>query len=272
MRTPTTRRELADLFDAEASPQARAWLADATAHVAGHPARLDVLFASAARNSGREKLSDHWHTDEAARVLLLTAKTTWGPEPAINLYQQGTADERLAVLLALDVAETADSSLLALTRDALRSNDTRLITAALGSFAARGLETSEFRQAVLKCVFCAVPFSEISGLTDPDDATSSDPGDAAPSDPGDAARSVPGEAAPSRPNRADAELARMLAAFARERVAAGRTVPDDIWPILLRFPDAVADSGLLAEPSAADPIRGAAARQALDSYHRREKR
>jgi hypothetical protein len=248
MKGATTRPRLAELFDATASRQARTWLTDATAQAAERPERIDVLFASAARACGREALSESLRTDTAARVLLLTEPTAWGNEPALRLYEHGTADERLAVLLALDIAATTDPSLLTLTRDALRSNDTRLITAALGPFAAQHLQAPEFRQAVLKCAFCGVPFDGIAGLSDP------------------------GEATHPAPDRADTELARVLAGFARERVAAGRTVPDDIWPVLRRFPDTVADSGLLDELSAPDALRAAAARQALDSYHRREKR
>lgn len=256
MRALTTRRELAGLFTAEAWPTAQAWLADATAQAAARPAALDVLFASAARACGRDPLSELWRTDTSARVLLLTGPAVWEPEAARRLYQHGTADERRAVLLALDVAEAPDPSLLALTRDALRTHDTRLISTALGPFAARHLAAAEFRQAVLKCVFCGVPLDEIAGLDGLDGRTGPD-------------RS--GEP-PTTPDRADAELARMLAGFARERVAAGRAVPDGVWPVLRRFPAVVAGSGLPDEPSAADPIRAAAARQALDSHHRREKR
>jgi len=203
-------------------------------------------------------LSDLWRTDMAARVLLLTGPRSRGPEPMLRLYRHGTTDERLAVLLALDIAEDADASLVALNQEALRSNDTRLIAAALGTFAARWLGAEEFRQAVLKCAFCGVPFRQIAGLPDPKDAEQGE--------------SEYGESEHCESDRADAALAGMLATFARERVAAGRDVPDDVWPVLRRFPGAVAESGLLAEPSAPDPLRAAAARRALDSYHRPEGR
>jgi hypothetical protein len=248
MRATITRVGLVELFDSEASTRARSWLADAAERIVARPELLDIRFAAAARGCGRAALSDVWHCDTAARVLLLTDPAIWGPQSASRLYEHGTAEERRAVLLALDVADDADESLLALTRDALRGNDTRLITAALGTFAAGRLDPAAFRQAVLKCVFCGVPFEDIAGLANPVDGPS------------------------TCTDRADPELARMLAGFTRERIAAGRAVPDDVWPLLRRFPSVVADSGLLAEPSAADPVRAAAARHALNSYHPQDER
>ncbi len=134
---------------------------------------------------------------DAARVLLLHAA---GPEPdtLARLYAQGTADERRAVLLALphldpppDTAPT-----LALVEDALRTNDTRLIAAALGPWAAAHLPAPQWRQGVLKCLFTGVPLRVVAGL--------------------------------EHRAAADSELARMLQDYARERSAAGRPVPDDL--------------------------------------------
>ena len=88
---------------------------------------------------------------------------------------------------------------------------------------------------MLKCVFHEIPLDRIHGL----------------------------------PARADAELARMLADFAHERVAAGRDVPADIWPVVRPFPaaDRLAD-GLTAETRAAAPERREAAERALTALHR----
>jgi hypothetical protein len=114
-------------------------------------------------------------------------------------------------------------------RDALRGNDTRLIAAALGPYAAQRLDDAGYRHAVLKCVFLGIPLSVVSGLA----------------------------------RRADPELARMLADFARERAAAGRDVPADVWPLLARYPAAVAAAGLREELNSPDELRQAAARRAL---------
>ncbi|MFJ6956359.1 EboA domain-containing protein, partial [Micromonospora aurantiaca (nom. illeg.)] len=87
-----------------------------------------------------------------------------------------------------------------LLHDAIRTNDTRLVAAALGPYA-RHLEQATWRQAVLKCVFTGVPLAVVDGL----------------------------------PERADGELARMLAAFAAERHAAGRDMPADATDVLRRL-------------------------------------
>jgi hypothetical protein len=84
-----------------------------------------------------------------------------------------------------------------LPQDAIRTNDTRLVAAALGPYAAH-LDPPAWRQAVLKCVFMGVPLSVVDGLDE----------------------------------RADAELAGMLASFAEERRAAGRDVPADALAVL----------------------------------------
>ncbi|MFJ4180613.1 EboA domain-containing protein, partial [Streptomyces sp. NPDC089733] len=114
-------------------------------------------------------------------------------------YEQGTAAERRAVLLTLhrlDLGPTA----LPLVEDALRTNDTRLITAAVGPYAATHLDPHHWRHAVLKCLFTEVPVAAVDGL--------------------------------ARRARGDAELARMLGDFAAERIAAGRSVPADLTRVL----------------------------------------
>ena len=89
---------------------------------------------------------------------------------------------------------------LPIVEDALRTNDTRLVAAALGPYAARHLDDHNWRHAILKCLFTGVPVDAVAGL-------------------------------PMRA-RADAELARMLADYADERTAAGRPVPDDLHHVL----------------------------------------
>jgi hypothetical protein len=106
------------------------------------------------------------------------------------------------VLRALPLLPVGDGA-LPLVRDALRTNDTRLIAAALGDYATDHLDAETYRQGVLKCVFTGIPLAALPGL----------------------------------PGRADVRLARMLAAFAHERTAAGREVPADIRPVLADFPD-----------------------------------
>ncbi|GAA2626456.1 EboA domain-containing protein [Streptomyces axinellae] len=134
---------------------------------------------------------------DAARVLLLHAAAP-GTDTVVRLYTQGTADERRAVVLALPHLDPAPDTAptLALVEDALRTNDTRLIAAALGPWSAAHLPTPQWRQGVLKCLFTGVPLRAVAGL--------------------------------EHRAAADPELARMLQDYARERSAAGRAVPADL--------------------------------------------
>jgi hypothetical protein len=113
-----------------------------------------------------------------------------------ELYRYGDAAEKRAVLKALPLLPIGGDA-VPLLQDAIRTNDTRLVAAALGPYAAH-LDPPAWRQAVLKCVFMGVPLSVVDGLDE----------------------------------RADAELAGMLASFAEERRAAGRDVPADALAVL----------------------------------------
>ncbi|WP_203614099.1 EboA domain-containing protein [Streptomyces sp. SID13726] len=184
---------------------ARTWLDGAAAAVAADAAAIRRLFPAVRSHCGRSRLDAHWSVDEAARAVLLTALPLRGAALAGEvgpLYRFGDPAEQRAVLRTLPLLDL-DALALPLVREALRGNDTTLIEAALGPYADRHLPDPEFRQAVLKCVFCEIPLDRVHGLT----------------------------------GRADRELARMLADFAHERLAAGRPVPTDVRPVLHAFPD-----------------------------------
>ncbi|BBJ40009.1 hypothetical protein SSPO_027270 [Streptomyces antimycoticus] len=171
------------------------------------PARWELDFASAGRHvrSARPAPDDPTPQDlphdlpDAARILLLHAADADAPTAA-RLYAQGTGAERRAVLLALPHLRLDASDAVPLVEDALRTNDTRLVAAAVGPYAARHLSPHSWRQAVLKCLFTGVPLTAV--------------------------------AAWERRARGDAELARMLTDYARERTAAGRPVPADLDRVL----------------------------------------
>ena len=193
-----------------------AWLASALSQLAANPAAIAVLFPAASRRCGRAALPAAgpelagWTIDDAARVLLLTAVPL--PGPALSgelaaLYRYGDAAEKRAVLRALPRLDIGDGA-VGLLADAIRTNDPRLVAAALGPYA-RHLDDQAWRQAVLKCVFMEIPLSAVAGLR----------------------------------ARADGELARMLAALADERQAAGRTIPADATVLLTQL-----TSGLLTGP------------------------
>ncbi|MEU5343559.1 EboA domain-containing protein [Streptomyces sp. NPDC020766] len=176
---------------------ARAWLDQALDEAAAHPGAhgpisvWELRIAEAGRRCGPEHA-------EAARVLLLHAARADATTLA-RVYRQGTADERRAVLQALPHLVPGPDA-LPIVEDALRTNDTRLVAAAVGPYAALHLDAHSWRHAVLKCLFTGVPVEAVADLP--------------------------------RRARADAELARMLADYADERTAAGRPVPQDLHHVL----------------------------------------
>ncbi|MFJ6612460.1 EboA domain-containing protein [Streptomyces sp. NPDC091289] len=228
-----SRKEL----DAELGGVARAWLDEALAEAAHDAARTEATpdapdapgaeatgpstsppwelrYAAAGRHCGLE------HADSVRSLLLVEARAPLSS--VTRLYEQGTAAERRAVLLTLhrlDLGATA----LPLVEDALRANDTRLVSAAVGPYAADHLDPHAWRHAVLKCLFTEVPVAAVARLADR--------------------------------AHGDAELARMLDDFAAERTAAGRTVPEDLRTVLghALALTAPADEGAHQAPPTAAP-------------------
>lgn len=167
---------------------ARLWLAGARQEP------LATSFPSAARKVGHERLSSAWTTDQAVRALLFVGAPA---DEVLAIYRYGDAAEKLAVLHALSVADVADAlqdQAVPIIEDALRTNDKRLVAAALGPYATQHLPQHAFRHAVLKCVFADIPLAVVDGL----------------------------------PKRVDPELIRMMTDFAAERSAAGRAIPTDL--------------------------------------------
>ncbi|MFF9200936.1 EboA domain-containing protein [Streptomyces sp. NPDC014986] len=187
------RRRLTERLDGAA----RAWLDQALDEARAHPGTRgpvpvwELRLAEAGRRCGPA------HAD-AARVLVLHAAHA-DADTLTRVYSQGTADERRAVLHALTHCVTGPDA-LPLVEDALRTNDTRLVAAALGPYAARHLDAHAWRHAVLKCLFTGVGLDHVADL--------------------------------ARRARGDGELARMLADYAEERTAAGRPVPEDLHRVL----------------------------------------
>lgn len=179
------------------------WLAGAEAGVRADPDTIGRFFAQADRRLGREPLPDrpHWTAGQAGRALLLAALLVEPDrvERITAVYAQGDAAERLAVLKALPLLPIGAAA-VPLLHDALRTNDTRLVAAALGPYATH-LDLATWRQGVIKCVFMGLPLSHVDDLDE----------------------------------RADADLAAMLAALAEERIAAGRTMPADAVALLDRL-------------------------------------
>ncbi|CAM5352420.1 EboA domain-containing protein [Streptomyces canus] len=176
---------------------ARTWLDRALHEAAAHPGAHGPISVWELRlaEAGRRCVPEH---ADAVRILILHAARA-DTDALTRVYAQGTAAERRAVLHALPHLVSGPEA-LPLVEDALRTNDTRLLAAAVGPYAARHLDTHHWRHAVLKCLFTGVPVAEVADL--------------------------------HRRAHADAELARMLGDYAAERTAAGRPVPEDLRRVL----------------------------------------
>ena len=158
-----------------------------------------------------------WGTDELGRALLLLAATEGRPPGLLagvleDLYRKGEMREQQALLRALAYLP-APEAWAGLAAEAVRSNVISLLEALAcdNPFPAAYMDGLAFNQLVMKAVFNGLSLARIRGLR----------------------------------KRADEELRRMARAFARERQAAGRTVPQDLGLI---------DLGLI-DPPPIDPDR-----------------
>lgn len=187
------------------------WTATAVKEVTAEPQRIVTLFPAAGRAVGRAPVDPeadplglrHGTVDDRARAELVCALLAALPAAAAatqlaDLYRYGDDAERRGVLRGLNAASDVSPEVatvgVELVADALRTNDPRLVAAALGPFAAAHLDEHGWRHGVLKALFMEIPLEVVADLD----------------------------------RRADAELTRMAAALIAERQAAGRTVSDDM--------------------------------------------
>lgn len=186
--------------------EARARLDERARQVAADPRRIRVLFPAAAREVARTPVSTdpgapRLEDDVRGRLLDVLAEALHDAEAVSaevhDLYRFGDGDERRAVLRSLHRLGLGDRA-EDLVHDALRTNDPRLVAAALGPYGATVLDDDAWRQGVLKCLFVGVPLAVVADLD----------------------------------RRLDDELAQMVASYAEEREAAGRDVPADARMIL----------------------------------------
>jgi hypothetical protein len=187
------------------------WLVDAEQRIRRDPSAVHTLFPAAGRMVGRRCVHEsdpdgfvHGTVEDHARVVLLAVLAEVVPPSRLafevgELYRYGDRAERRGVLRGLPVLPDPCLALgLSLVADALRTNDSHLIAAALGPFAAAHLDLHQWRHGVLKCLFVGVPVAAVADLR----------------------------------RRGDAELARMVADYAAERRAAGRDVGADALTLL----------------------------------------
>ncbi|GAB3553394.1 hypothetical protein GCM10027404_25730 [Arthrobacter tumbae] len=216
-------RSIAALRDAwtesGTSRESERWLQESTTAIAADPSALTTIFAQAGRRLGRMPLRPDADptgalfgtTSDSARGRLLGRLGELLPPEELALalsalYDGGDSAERRGVLRGLAALATRSPKLpdvvvnagLRLTSEALRTNESGLVAAAVGPFAAAHLDQHSWRHAVLKLVFMGVSLSAVTDLQE----------------------------------RADDELARMAGDFAAERTAAGRPVTDDVTLLL----------------------------------------
>jgi hypothetical protein len=229
-------KDLSAALEGRATPEGLDWLRETSAAVAADPAVLRAKFPMVGRKVGREPLEPGadpadvhaWTIDDAARTLLLVAAGEGAEAELAELYRYGDAAERRGILRALPYLDIGDRGLY-LVDDAIRTNDTRLIAAALGPYATEHLSDAQYDQAVLKCVFVGVPVTPLDGI----------------------------------PSRVTPDGARMLGAFVHERVAAGRDVPAEVWTVIDRYPPAEEIAAIEHERESEFEDRRAAAERAL---------
>ena len=241
MREPTLDeldRRLCSRLDAAG----QRWLDEARQQVPRNPCALLRCFSAAGRRIGRGPLDANadetdpwvWRVEDAGRTLLLAAAEPRTVGLLEDLYCHGDAGERRGVLRSLAVLGSGVEAVW-IVEDAIRSNDVRLITAALGSYAVAHLSDHAFAHAVLKCVFLGIPLTGVAHAVDV---------------------------------RATPELSRMLAAYVHERIAAGRDVPGDVWAWIDRHPPIAELRAIEAELEHPVEDRRRAARAALESRRR----
>jgi hypothetical protein len=156
--------------------------------------------------------SGDWCMDEAGRaLLLLTAARYGGASPAriaeavADLFARGELREQQALLRTLAHLPEPDRY-VALAAEAVRSNALTVLEALAcdNPFPARHMPDLAFNQMIMKAIFNGLPLRRVVALAE----------------------------------RTNAELQRMVAAYASERRAAGRVVPADVDLILGGTPNA----------------------------------
>jgi hypothetical protein len=195
------------------------------------PGPEELAEAAAARPGWQPR---GWSCDQAARALLLLSHRQAGPVAFGRALDRLAAAAELRELVCLYQALPLlpwPERHRARAAEGLRSSITPVFEAVAlhNPYPAEALEEGAWNQLVLKAVFLGSPLPAIAGLD----------------------------------RRANPALAAMLVDYARERRAAGRPVPHELWRLVGPFADARAVAALrhaLADP---DPRQQRAAALAL---------
>jgi hypothetical protein len=211
-------RAILDRLLISAAPEAAAWLREGMAFLSDQGADEEQLarrFAAARRRLGTDPLEEPfpvldtacgeirlrgWTLGDAGRAcLLLTAveRMEQGWQDLVGrLFRSGDESERASLTRMLCLLPEP-RALLGLALEVGRTNSLRLYAALVldNPYPASCYEQHAFNQVVLKSLFTGLPIGRIVGLK----------------------------------GRANPELSRMCEEYRDERVAAGRSVPRDIW-------------------------------------------
>lgn len=212
---------IVELLSGRLSSDGATWLREALGEVERNREALAPRWSGAARRLGRAPLAvtdaeaatlraggafvpEGWGADECGRVLLLLA--AMGAIPAAEqvavveeIYRTGEIRERQAVLRSLAHLPEPER-FVSLAVESVRANVLSELEAIAceNPFPARHFPEAAFNQLVLKSIFNGISLRRIAGL----------------------------------PARRGPELVRMVTAYASERRAAGRPVPDDVSLVL----------------------------------------
>ncbi len=167
---------------------------------------IALAIGEAARRCGRAVVAAgptpaRWTVDQLVRVRLVQALPA--EDPAIwlrnldRLFAAASVEEAVALYQGLSLLPHPEQ-LCPRCAAGVRSNQADIFraTAVANPYPARWLDAGAFNQLVLKAIFIGQPLAPIIGLD----------------------------------QRANPDLTRMLIDYARERRAAHRPVPDDLWP------------------------------------------
>jgi hypothetical protein len=222
---PISTTALRALLGRTSSSEAAAWFeAELEAIEQGDSSvRLLAAFAAAGRRMGANPTSSKlasdaelpawvgtWTSDELARVTLLLFALERLPEGkhvalVEDLYFRGELGEKRAVLLALPFLPNPERH-LDVALEACRTNAKSLFegVATDNPYPERHFSELSYNQLVMKALFLGVNARRIVGVD----------------------------------KRVGPELSRMLDDYKKERLAAGRTVPEDLeWLAAQKFPE-----------------------------------
>lgn len=250
MAEPTPATLLMDWLRRRAGAEAAGWLESALAEVrAGDARRLAVAFSTASRKAGKADLDltdddlrrarearkdwdpSRWSADQAARSLLVLAAPADDAEAYSalldQLFRAGDVGEQVALYQALPLLPHPERHALR-AAEGVRSNIKAVFEAVAlrNPFPSERFDEPAWNQMVLKCLFVESPLDPVVGLD----------------------------------RRANADLARMLTDYAKERRAAGRTIHPELWRCVGPFADGETVGWLAALLESGDePQRQAAA-------------